>query len=140
VAGYVTIPGFLGSGGLELLSPQGSVTVLPAADVKQVRFVKTWEPPAGNERKVFPSRPKMQGIWIRLDFRDGDSLEGLLPNQLLEWEPLGFTISPPDTAGNTQRIFVPKSALTGAIVLGVIGTARRTRPVPAADSQLKMFD
>ena len=41
-----------------------------------------------------------------------------MPNNLLHVEPLGFNLIPPET---TQRLWVPRQALTSVQVLGVIG-------------------
>jgi hypothetical protein len=49
----------------------------------------------------------------------------------------GFLINPPDTRSNTQRIFVPRSALTEMTVLGVIG--ERVRRKPTDELQVPMF-
>jgi hypothetical protein len=55
-------------------------------------------------------------------------LEGVLPNNLLQIEPYGVTVIPPDPYSNTQRIFVPRTALVAVEVLGVVGElVQRTR-------------
>jgi hypothetical protein len=79
---------------------------------------------------------------VRLDFRDGDFTEGLLTNNLAALDPHGFTILPPDLYSNTQRIFVPKSALTRLEVLGVVGSSvrRRKQKPPPPREQLQMFE
>jgi hypothetical protein len=43
----------------------------------------------------------------------------------------GIQITPPDLNATTDRIFIPRSALTEFTVLGVVGIARR-KPAPAA--------
>jgi hypothetical protein len=84
----------------------------------------------------------MEGLWVRMRFRDGDTIDGLLANNLLQLETQGFTIIPPDPAFQNQRVFVPKAALTDVQVLGVVGSplrkSRRKKPVP--DEQIEMFD
>ena len=80
---------------------------------------------------------------MRLSFRDGDSMEGMLPNNLILIEPAGFSIVPPDPTFQNQRIFVPRAALADVQVLGVIGSPLRRRPTkPAREGkdQLEMFD
>lgn len=138
--GFVQMGAYLNEGGLELLSPGGNVNVLPYGDIKAVCFVKEWEGAGALlEKRVFASRPKQEGLWVRLDWRDGDFVEALIPNRLLDLEPQGFTVTTPDT--NAQRIFVPRSALRAFTVQGVIGVkhagAKRTR-VP--HEQLRMFE
>ena len=141
--GFVQMTTYLAEGGVELLSPAGSVTLVPYADVKAVAFVREWESPQILlEKKSFASRPKQEGLWVRLEFRDLDWSEALLPNKLLELEPQGFTVVPPDSGANAHRLFVPKAALREIKVLGVIGTAankdRRAKKTP--EEQLKMFE
>jgi hypothetical protein len=69
-------------------------------------------------------------------FRDGEVLDGILPNNLLVWEVAGFTVTPPEPDANNQRVFVPRSALKNIQVLGVVGsplTAKRKKAVPGQD-------
>ena len=72
-------------------------------------------------------------------FRDGELLEGVMPNNLLQNEPNGFSFVPPDPTFQNQRIFVPREAVSSLEVLGVIGSPLRRRPKPTADDQLEMF-
>lgn len=139
--GYAPVS-FDESDNLEVLTPAGSVLIMPYRDVKAVCFVKSWEEPAGiEERRSFASRPRQEGLWVKALFRDGDFLELLLPNRLLDQPLKGILGTPPDAAGNTQRIFLPKAALSDCVVLGVVGAGRKTTPRKAAnEGQLKMFD
>lgn len=129
--------------GLEILTPAGAVVFIPYADIKAVCFVRDFE--AGEtwrEHRAFLTRPKSAGLWTKLRFRDGDSIEGMLANNLMQVEAGGFNIVPPDPTFQSQRIFIPRSALTEVQVLGVIGTSVRRKPVkPAAkeEDQLEMF-
>ena len=79
------------------------------AETKVVCFVRDFE--AGEtwrDHRAFSTRPKSAGLWVRLLFRDGDSVEGMLANNLLLVEPAGFSIIPPDPTFQNQRLFVPK--------------------------------
>jgi hypothetical protein len=141
VRGYVAPATYLGETSLEVLTADGNLLRLPYDDVKFLAFVKSWDEPAEELRKSFISRPKGAGLWVRFDFRDGDTLEALLAANLLEWPAQGFLGAPPDAARNTQRLFVPKAALRQCAVLGAIGSARRPAAKrEAAATQLKMFD
>ncbi|MEJ7606259.1 MAG: hypothetical protein WKF37_08320 [Bryobacteraceae bacterium] len=105
-----------------------------------VCFVREFDQPSlTGERRSFVSRPKLDGLWVRLTFRDGELLEGVLPNNLLLLEQSGFNLIPPDT---TQRIFVPRSALLGVQVLGVVGSPLRARARKAlkAKDQFGLFE
>ncbi|PYU11943.1 MAG: hypothetical protein DMG37_14950 [Acidobacteria bacterium] len=70
-------------------------------------------------------------MWVKLRFHDGDTLEGVIPNDLLSLLDNGLQITPPDLNSSTDRIFVPRAALTEVTVLGVVGIARR-KPAAAA--------
>lgn len=144
--GFVQTPGGLLADALELLTPEGTLITVPYSETKAVCFVRdfetaeTWKP-----HRSFAARPKSAGLWIQLRFRDGDTLEGLIPNNLLQMEAGGYSLIPPDPTFQNQRVFVPKEALESVQVLGVIGSPlrRRARDAAAAkdkDNQLEMFD
>jgi hypothetical protein len=138
-----TINGFVGAhfladGKLELLNTAGNVVLIELRDIKGVYFVRDFNDTEDLTRKVFTSRPRAEGLWVRLKFRDNDVVEGLMPNDLMQISAEGFLINPPDTRSNTQRIFVPRSALTEMVVLGVIG--ERVRRKPTEELQVPMFE
>jgi hypothetical protein len=144
IAGFVQTPSGLEGDAVELLRPEGTLVRVPFADTKLVSFVRdfdlgeTWQ-----EHRAFATRPKTAGLWVRFRLRDGDWLEGILPNNLLQIEAAGFTAVPADPSSQNQRIFVPRGALSGVEVLGVIGGSPRSRrpaKKPREDEgQLKMF-
>ena len=140
IAGFIDPATFLGPDSIELLTPAGAVANLPYADVKAVCFVRDLDTaPPWKPNRVFASRPKTEGLWVRFRLRDGDQIDGVMPNNLLQWEAQGFTIAPADPTFQNQRIFLPRSAVVETKVVGVIGgQARRARPKP--DQQLEMFD
>ena len=142
LAGFVNPQTYLQPEGLELLSQNGSVSVVPYGEIKLVCFVRDFQ--QGEPRKelrLFTTRPKMEGLWVRLHFRDGELMDGMLSNNLLQLDSYGFSVVPPDPGFQNQRIFVPKAAVSSVQVLGVIGSPLRMRkPKPAAKEQLEMFD
>ncbi len=140
--GYVNPQTWLTSQGLELLSVAGEVSLVPYEQVKLVEFVRDLDREGfAGEKRLFTSRPKTEGLWVRLRFKDGDELEGLAPNNLLRLDPHGFLVAPPDPSSNAQKIFVPRSALADVKVLGVIGSPlRRRKRAPAAPEQIRLFD
>lgn len=141
LAGYLNPVTFLQSDGVELLSADGQVSVVPYQEVRTVSFVRDFDSPDEAERQVFLTRPKMAGLWVRLRFRDGELLEGILPNNLLQLETHGFVVVPPDSYGNRQKIFVPRAALIGVEVLGVVGSPLKRRKAKAEPSdQISLFD
>ncbi len=141
VAGFVNPRTFLLPDGLEVLTQTGNVAVFPYAEVKAVCFVRDFGS-LGDEpdQKLFHTRPKVEGLWVRMRFLDGEVMDGLLANNLLQIEPVGFTVVPPNPSSNNQRIFVPKTALAEFQVVGVIGSPlRRRKPKEPVDTQLEMF-
>jgi hypothetical protein len=143
--GFVQTPGGLQTDTLDLLTPEGTLLTVPYAEIKAVCFVRDFESAESwKQHRSFAARPKSSGLWIQLRFRDGDTLEGLIPNNLLQVEPAGYSVIPPDPTFQNQRVFVPKEALESVQVLGVIGSPLRRRAKDAAakdkDNQLEMFD
>jgi len=65
---------------------------------------------------------------VKLRYNDGETLEGVVPNDLLSLLDNGLQITSPDLNSSTDRIFVPRAALTEVTVLGVVGVARRKPP------------
>ena len=113
LSGFVNPQSYLQAEGLELLSQGGSVSVVPYSEVKLVCFVRDFQ--QGEPRKelrLFTTRPKMEGLWLRMHFRDGDAMDGILSNNLLQLDSYGFSVMPPDPGFQNQRIFVPKAALS----------------------------
>lgn len=110
-------------------------------DIKSIYFVREFTEPFELERKTFLSRPKLDGLWVRLRFRDEDVMEGIVPNDLVDLLDSGVRLTPPDLHGNTLRMFVPRSALLEMNVVGVVGGARRAaRDARAAlAAQTKLF-
>jgi hypothetical protein len=124
---------------LDLLTPAGEHQELPLSKIRSIYFVRDFDDDFEPERKAFLSRPKLDGLWLRLRFLDGDSLEGVIPNDLLGLIDNGIQITPPDFNSNTDRIFVPRVALSEVTVLGVVGIARR-KPAAAAAAQPRLFN
>ena len=132
ISGYVSPANFIVEGKLELLNPSGKVVLIDLSEVKSVDFVREFSEASSQGRKTFTSRPRTEGLWVRLKFTDNDVLEGVMPNDLTQMSADGYLITPPDTRGNTQRVFVPKSALEQMNVLAVIGRPELRRK-PAVD-------
>src|SRR5262244_1003173 len=127
VNGYVAPANFVHEGKLELLNTSGNVVGIDLRDIKAAYFVREFGDSESLSRKTFTSRPRTEGLWVRLRFKDGETLEGMMPNDLTQSGLEGFLLTPPDLRSNTQRIFVPRSALESLTVLAVIGAGRRPR-------------
>ena len=130
IRGYLN-PGTLGQGEtVEVLTPDGEHRTIAEADVRSVYFVREFSDSFEPDRKAFLSRPKLEGLWVRLRFRDDDTIEGVVPNDLLSLLDRGVQITPPDLHGATLKIFIPRSSLVELKVLGVVGIAKRKQVAP----------
>jgi hypothetical protein len=140
VNGHVAPSNFIREGKLELLNTSGNVVAIDLRDIKGVYFVREFGDSESLLRKTFISRPRTEGLWVRLKFKDNEVLEGMMPNDLSLTMTEGFLVNPPDLRSNTQRIFVPRSALASLTVLAVIGATRRHRKgVPTDTRQVQLF-
>jgi hypothetical protein len=140
VNGYVAAGAFITEGKFEMLNTAGNVIMIDIREVKGVYFVRDFGDPETLARKTFTSRPRTEGLWVRLRFRDNETLEGLMPNDLTQITADGFFVNPPDTRANTQRIFVPRTALAEMIVLAVIGGQSKRRRGEEDMRQVPMFE
>jgi hypothetical protein len=139
VSGYVSPAQFVHEGKLELLNTAGTVVLIDLREIKGVYFVREFGDSESLTRKTFTSRPRTEGLWVRLRFKDSEVLEGLMPADLTQNVAEGYLVTPPDQRSNTQRIFVPRTALESLTVLAVIGATRRQKR-PADQRQVPMFD
>jgi hypothetical protein len=140
VSGYVSPSNFVVDGKLELLNTSGNVVAVDLRDIKAVYFVREFSDSEVMSRKTFTTRPRTEGLWVRLKFKDNEVIEGLMPNDLAQNPAEGFLINPPDLRSNTQRVFVPRASLTSVAVIAVIGAARRRRKGPPDTRQVTLFE
>jgi len=127
--GYLPANGFLEDGQVTLMQVDGRAKAIEFRDIKMICYVRDFnlddqQDPERLGRRAFPARPRSEGLWLRLGFLDGDTLEGLssfdmaFVDSLLEER--GLFLTPPEVRSNAQRVFVPRSALTSLEVLGYI--------------------
>jgi hypothetical protein len=138
------LPGYLpassivrGQSAVDLLDLTGRVLSIPLRDIKTISYVRDFNlsdnvNPERLSRRIFLARPRSEGLWVRLLFRGGEVLEGLAPTDLSLLDSIqndaGLHLVPPDTRTNTQRIFVPRSAIVDLQLLAVITSPSRKRP------------
>ena len=142
--GYLALAGFVHSGSVDLLDLSGRIIPLPLSDIKIISYVRDFNlsdqvNPERLTRRTFLARPRSEGLWLRLTFRTGDLLEGLAPTDLSLLDALaddaGLFLTPPDTRSNTQRLYIPRAALTELQLLAVITTPSRRQPLAAKPSK-----
>ena len=130
---------------LDLLDLTGRVIPLFLNDIKHICYVRDFNltdssNPERLTRRTFLARPRTEGLWLRLTFRspspETDQLEGLAPIDATLLDDLvsdaGLFLTPPDTRSNTQRIYVPRTAIADLQLIAVITTPSRKKPLPAA--------
>ncbi|MBC7927586.1 MAG: hypothetical protein H7039_18220 [Bryobacteraceae bacterium] len=142
IFGFVQQNAWLRADGIELLSPTGTLIQIALMDAKAICFVREFSlDPVPASRRAFLNRPKVDGVWVRLVFRDAEMLEGVMPNNLLYMEAAGISVIPPDSA---QRVFAPRTALTAVQVLGVVGSPFRgqskARTGKGTQEQIGLFE
>src|SRR5947209_18637530 len=79
VSGYVSPANFLHEGKLELLNTAGPVIAMDLREIKGVYFVREFGDSESLTRKTFTSRPRSEGIWVRLRVTASGGLAGLMP-------------------------------------------------------------
>jgi Family of unknown function (DUF6982) len=147
VAGYLSSAGFTRQGALEMLDLSGKVLAISIQDVKWVCFVRDFnsgeiDNPEKLARKSFAGRPRGEGLFLRVQLKDGDSLEGLSENNIGLLDADGFYLTPPDTRSNTQRVWLPRTSLAELEIVAVIGGAAKKKPSAAVkpeDRQESLF-
>jgi hypothetical protein len=139
VAGYVS-PDFIHEDKVELLNTAGTVVAIDLREIKGVYFVREFGDSESLTRKTFTTRPRSEGLWVRLRFKDNEIVEGLMPADLTQNLAEGYLVNPPDQRSNTQRIFVPRTALESLTVLAVSGASRRPRRGAEDQRQVPMFE
>lgn len=122
------------AGKLELLELAGYQTDVLTSQVKWVCLVREFNSGMAHDperllRKTFLGRPRGEGLALRLTLIDGDTLEGIATNDRSLLGPDGLLLTPPDTRGNTLRLWIPQSSITSLTVLALLG---RTKPRPGA--------
>ena len=138
--GYVVSSSFLVDGKLEMLNTAGVVVGIDLKDIKSVYFVRDFHETDLLARKTFTTRPRSAGLWVRLRFKDNEILEGTMPVDLTQSPAEGYLVNPPDLRSNTQKIFVPRTALASFTVLAVVGAVKRKRRTAAGELQEKLFE
>src|ERR1700722_1075808 len=141
IRGYLPASGLGLATSLDVLTPDGEHRALELEKVRCVYFVREFSEKYEPERKTFLSRPKLEGLWLRVRFPDGEAYEGIIANDLRDLLENGVQLTPPDLLGNALRIFVPRTSCLEVRVLGVVGLARKTgRGGAAPAGQTKLFD
>jgi hypothetical protein len=97
-----------------------SVKEISAKDIKAVFYVNSFEGDADHQHLNFHSRtPIVDGIWMRVQFLDGEVMEGIVYNSLRYLVDSGFFLLPTDPDSNNRLVYVRKSSLADHRILGM---------------------
>ncbi len=110
------IPGFANqdriSKTLKIITQQGKEQKFSIDKLKAVFFVKDFQGnPEYDEIKFLNKQSVSSMVWVRVEFFDGEVLEGKIPNNMELISSPGFYLSPSDRDTNNKRVYVIKSAL-----------------------------
>jgi hypothetical protein len=88
-------------------------------DVKAIFYVHSFEGDAKHkELNYYGKSPIVHGIWMRVQFFDGEVMEGIVHNSLRYLVDPGFFLMPTDPFSNNKLVYVVKSQLADHRVLG----------------------
>ncbi len=155
--GYLPQCGFLRNNEITYMATDGRLTPFPLKNLKRIAYVRDFNledklDPERIGRLTFAARPRGDGVWLRLTFRDEEILEGLSTLDLAFADSLlndhGLFLTPPDPRSNTLRLFVPRVALQSIETLGYVTAPSRrlapsqpkSRPSVTTDTQPSLFD
>ena len=98
----------------------GIVEEVAAEEIKAVFYVNSFDGDSKHEILHFHSRaPIIHGIWMRLQFRDGEVMEGIVYNSIRYLVDPGFFLLPTDPDSNNRLVYVRKDWLADHRVLGI---------------------
>jgi hypothetical protein len=96
------------------------VEEIPAKDVKAVFYVNSFDGDKEHQILNFHSRaPIIHGIWMRLQFLDGEVMEGIVYNSIRYLVDPGFFLLPTDPDSNNRLVYVRKNWLADHRILGM---------------------
>ena len=106
---------------LKIFDPESSdVRSIPLCEAKAVFFVRSFEGKGHHkDLKFYSNAPIVHGIWVQLEFKDGETIEGIVYNSVHHLIEPGFFLIPTDPNGNNSLVYVIKASLKQYRVLGV---------------------
>ena len=96
------------------------VEEISAEEIKAIFYVHNFAGDAKHEILNFHSRaPIVHGIWMRLQFLNGEVMEGIVYNSIRYLVDPGFFLLPTDPDSNNRLVYVRKNWLVDHRVLGM---------------------
>ncbi len=96
------------------------VEEIPTENAKAVFYVNNFDGDFEHKPLQFHTRaPIVHGIWVRLEFFDGEVMEGIVHSSIRYLVDPGFFLRPTDPGSNNRLVYVMKSGLKDYRVLGM---------------------
>lgn len=93
---------------------------IKAEEVKAIFFVNSFEGDSLHQQlNFYSSAAPAEGIWMRLEFLDGEVMEGLVYNSIRYLVDPGFFVLPTDPESNNRLVYVQKRWLADHRALGL---------------------
>jgi hypothetical protein len=101
------------------LFESNAVEEISINDVKAIFYVHNFDGDANHKEMSFYGKsPIVHGIWMRVQFLDGEVIEGIVHNSIRYLLDPGFFLVPTHPGSNNKLIYVSKSQLIDHRVLG----------------------
>ena len=97
----------------------GESQIVQLSEMKAIFFVKRHEGSLDHDEVKFFSDISATDLWIRVQFADGEVLEGRTENNARLLFDSGVWLRPFDSTGNNVLVYVPKSSVVEFHVMGV---------------------
>jgi hypothetical protein len=96
-----------------------SIEEISIKDVKAIFYVHNFDGDANHrEMSFYGKSPIVHGIWMRVQFLDGEVIEGIVHNSIRYLVDPGFYLVPTHPGSNNKLIYISKSQLADHRVLG----------------------
>ncbi len=116
------------TGVLEVLQENGDVLPVEIESLQSVFFVRSFKGCEEHEEmKFLATAPAPQRIWVRIQYQNGEILEGSVENTRAFLSERGFFLKPADPHTNNIGVYVLKEALSDFHIMGVKPGSSRTK-------------
>jgi hypothetical protein len=101
------------------LFESNSVEEISIKEVKAIFYVHNFDGDSNHKEMSFYGKsPIVHGIWMRVQFLDGEVIEGIVHNSIRYLLDPGFFLVPTHPGSNNKLIYISKSQLADHRVLG----------------------
>jgi hypothetical protein len=106
---------------IRLINRDGKEQAIPVTSLKAAFFVKDFKgDPEHQELHFLHKLPACSMLWARVEFLDGEVVEGKVPNSLELLLQPGFYLWPSDDQSNNLAVYVVKSSIKNFSILSPV--------------------